>query len=161
MSTDRAAQLTPQDLALKLATREAVEAAGGQVFAARELERSQSRISDYCSENTAEFIPLPLAVRLEALGAGKPGHPHITRALARAAGAALGVRSAAAAGFDDLGDWLAAVARDNAELTTLLARQDLSQGCAELSANARSNISREARELMTRLEQLCRALDSS
>lgn len=84
MTTDRSVTLSPEELALKLATREAVTAAGGQEFVGREVERAQSRISDYGSDHTADFMPVDIVRKVEALGAGKPGHPHITRALARA-----------------------------------------------------------------------------
>jgi hypothetical protein len=162
MSTERTIRLTPQLLALKLATREAVEAAGGQAFVAKEVDRTQSRISDYCSENTAEFMALNLVERVEALGAGAVGHPHITRALARARSVLVGGRRAGSTvGMDDLGDWLAAVAQDNAELAGALAGEDLSKGCDALSTEARKRIGREARELIDRLEQLCRSVDTS
>jgi hypothetical protein len=89
MSTDRTQRLSPSDLALKLACREAVKAAGGQDFVAGETGRTQSRISDYCSPNTRDFMPADLIAKVEALGAGSPGHPHITRALVRAQGLAV------------------------------------------------------------------------
>lgn len=86
MSTDRTQRLSPSELALKLACREAVKAAGGQDFVAGEVGRCQSRISDWVSPNTCEFMPVDVIAKVEALGAGSPGHPHITRALARAQG---------------------------------------------------------------------------
>ncbi len=159
MSTDRDIRLSPQELALKLASRQAVEAAGGQSFVARETGRAQSRISDYCSENTAEFMPLQLVEKIEALGAGASGHPHITRALARARNRPLvGEPGSMPMGIDDLGDWLAIVTRENADLVQALAHQDLARGCEELSARGRERIHREAGELIEVLEQLRRAL---
>lgn len=86
MATPRTVRLTPDQLALKAATRAAVKAAGGQDFVANEVGRAQSRISDYCSSTVAEFMPLEIVARVEELGAGSPGHPHITRALARRQG---------------------------------------------------------------------------
>lgn len=86
MSTPRDITLSPSQLALKLATREAFKAAGGQDFVASELGCAQSRLSDYGSANTGDFISIDKVLVVEALGAGKPGHPHITRALARASG---------------------------------------------------------------------------
>lgn len=86
MTTARDIQLSPSQLALKLATREAFKAAGGQDFVASELGCAQSRLSDYGSPNTLDFISIDKVLVVEALGAGKPGHPHITRALARASG---------------------------------------------------------------------------
>ncbi len=81
MSTPRDIRLTPAQLALKLATREAVQAAGGQELVAGVLGCAQSRVSDYCSPNTADFIPLDKVAKLEALTIGAAGHPHISRAL--------------------------------------------------------------------------------
>jgi len=162
MSTDRTAQLTPQENALKLATREAVEAAGGQDFVAREVGRSQGRISDYCSSATPDFMPLNLVERVEALGAGKPGHPHITRALARAHGVSISKRAARSTpGKDDLGDWLAIVTQDVSELLQAFAGQNLSSATDELSINARAQIGREAGELIARLEELRSSLDTT
>ena len=86
MSTDRTQRLSPGELALKLACREAVKAAGGQEFVAAETGRTQSRISDYLSPNTRDFMPIDVVSRVEALSAGAPGHPHISRALSRAQG---------------------------------------------------------------------------
>jgi hypothetical protein len=161
MSTDRSVRLSPQELALKLATREAIEAAGGQTFLARETGRSQGRFSDYCSDNTAEFMPLQLVRHVEALGAGKPGHPHVTRALARAADLPIGGRGAAQAGVDDLGDWMALVARENADLAAAMAGQDLARCCESLSPHARERLSRETGQLIAVLEGFRRDLDTS
>ncbi|RDV06402.1 hypothetical protein DXH95_02965 [Sphingorhabdus pulchriflava] len=94
MSTARDINLSPSQLALKLATREAFKAAGGQDFCASELGCAQSRLSDYASPNTGDFISIDKVLMVEALGAGKAGHPHITRALARASGGEFLDRSA-------------------------------------------------------------------
>jgi len=83
MPTARTVRLAPDVLALKVATREAVRAAGGQEFVGSEVGRSQSQMSDYCSPNVSAFMPIDIVAKVEALGAGSPGHPHITRALAR------------------------------------------------------------------------------
>ncbi|MEO5605580.1 MAG: hypothetical protein ABIR02_08210 [Novosphingobium sp.] len=162
MSTDREVRLSPEDQALKLATSEAVRAAGGQEFVGREVGRRQSRISDYCSNSTAEFMPLNIARHVEALGKGAPGHPHITRALARAVSATIvGEAAASFPGLDDLGDWMALVARENADLASALAGEDLALGVEALSPAARARISIEARELIARAEALVRALGVS
>jgi hypothetical protein len=162
MSTDRSVALSPEELALKLATREAVTAAGGQEFVAREAGRRQSRISDYGSDNTAEFMPLNIVRIVEALGKGRPGHPHITRALARSGGVALaGEIAGQVGGAEDLGDWLALVARENADLAAVLAGEDLAKGVAALSPAARTRISREARDLIAQAEALVRAIEGA
>ncbi len=160
MSTPRDIRLTPRQLALKLATRLAVEAAGGQGFVAGELGRAQSRVSDWCSDNTADFVPLDLVAPLEALAAGAPGHPAITRALARQQGLPLGnLPVEPERGREDLGDWLAVVAAEHADLVGVLAAEDLSAGIAPLSARARERIVREGQQLMVELQRLLTALD--
>ena len=158
MSTQRDIRLSPQQLAFKLACRQAVQAAGGQVFVAGEVGRAQSRISDWVSENTAEFMPLDIVAQVEALGAGSPGHPHVTRALARAAGERVRGGAALTPGLDDLGDHLAALAREHADLLQVLACEDLERCCSDLSTSARATIAREAGELAAQLEQLRAAL---
>lgn len=159
MSTARNARLTPRQLALKHACAEAVHAAGGQVFVGGEVDRTQSRISDYCSPATTEFMPLDIVAKIEALGAGSPGHPHVTRALARAAGVSLSASHPAPSAMEDLGDWMAAIAREHADLFGVLAGQDLRAACDTLSPNARASIGREADQLIDQLQQLRRAVD--
>lgn len=161
MSTPRDIRLSPGELALKLASAEAVRAAGGQVFVAEEVGRSQGQVSDYCSASTRSFMPLDIARQVEALGAGSPGHPHITRALARAAGGTIGGSPNGCDGLDDLGDHLALVSRENADLVQALAGEDLSACVSTLAPNARARIGREAGELIDRLQRLRSALDSS
>ena len=68
MSARRDARLSPADLALKLAFRDAVRAAGGQEFVAGEIGRTQSRVSDWCNANVDEFPPIDIVRRVEALG---------------------------------------------------------------------------------------------
>lgn len=160
MTTPRDLSLSPEQLALKLAFREAVHAAGGQPFVAGEVGRAQSRISDWCSPNTPDFAPIEVVRTVEALGAGKPGHPHVTRALARAQGA--GVVAGAGAlphGMSDLGDWMAALSKEFGDLIGELAGEDLAGACAELSPRARADIGREAGDMIDRLRQLRSAID--
>lgn len=158
MSSPRDIRLSPDDLALKLAFREAVAAAGGQEKVEGVTGKTQSRISDYGSPNTADFAPIDVVRKVEALGFGAPGHPHVSRALARAGGAALSTALPFGRGLHDLGDHLAAVARETADLTQALAGEDLAADCASLSPAARQRIGHEAAEAMAQLEQLQRAL---
>lgn len=130
MSTDRQVRLAPQELALKSATRDAVRAAGGQEFVAGEVGRTQSRISDYCSPNVREFMPLDIAAKVEALSAGSPGAPHITRALARAAGVAVVESDQPGAGHAELAQWLAAIAGESGDVIRGLAAGVLHNGSA-------------------------------
>lgn len=154
MSTDRTLRLTPQQLAIKHATDEAVRAAGGQVFVGREVGRSQGRMSDYCSENTADFMPVDLVVTVEALGAGAPGHPHITRALARAAGQTTfdGDTPPNCADWH-LGQWFAEIAGEHADFMRSLASGEFLPGQAAdslraMPAQRRAAIARELDQLI-------------
>ena len=169
MPTDRTQRLSPAELALKLACREAVKAAGGQDFVARETGRTQSRISDYCSPNAREFMPADLVRKVEALSAGAPGHPHVTRALARAQGGAfvaLPNNSAPAVSFDtpQLGQWLALVAGESSDVIGLLAASQMGATIDELSPAQRTAIAGECFELVEQvaaIERRLRGTDSS
>lgn len=154
MSTDRTVRLTPRQNAIKLATREAVKAAGGQDFCARETGRTQSRISDYCSSNTPDFMPADVIARVEALGAGAPGHPHVTRALARAQAAELV--------FDDdagrvppgraTSQWLAALAGESSDVIAALAAGAVMPGQA--LASLRELPLSVQRQVMAEIDQM-------
>lgn len=132
MSTDRAARLTPQQKAIAIATGEAVHAAGGQDFVAAELGRSQSTICDWCSVNTATFIPICLVPRLEALGTGAPGHPHVTRALARAQAAELVFADAGSPPTPGqaTSQWLARLAGESSDVIAAMASGAMMPGQA-------------------------------
>ncbi len=151
MSTDRTVTLGPGDLALKLACREAVLAAGGQEFAASEAGRTQSRISDYLSPNTADFMPIDVVRRIEALGAGRPGHPHVTRALARAQGQLVLRREA---DRNDpgapLSRWLAQVVGESADVIEVLAAGLVApaQSIAEMAPAERQRLAGEIDQLI-------------
>jgi hypothetical protein len=86
MSEPRDLQLSPDQLDLKLATREAVGLAGGQSDLAHRIDLAQSRISDGCSKNTRHFLSVEQAARIEDRIVGVPP---ITRAMARRQGYAL------------------------------------------------------------------------
>lgn len=143
MSVDRTVRLSPSELALKLAAREAVKAAGGQDFVASECHRAQSRISDWCSSNVREFMPADVIARIEALGAGAPGHPHITRALARAQGGAFvdfPPNQSIAIGAAVLATWLADIAGEAGDVINAIARGDLAAELGALAPARRSQI---------------------
>lgn len=157
MSTDRTVRLSPRQLAIKAATREAVHAAGGQVFVAHETGRTQSRISDYCSAHTADFMPADVIAAVEALSAGAPGHPHVTRALARAQGALvldgpLPADPATGSGAS-ISCWLAHVAGESADVIRVLASGGVYPGAAAaladgLGAQQRAVLARELDQLI-------------
>jgi len=151
MSTDRTHRLAPSELALKLACREAVRAAGGQEFVALELGCAQSRISDYCSPNTRDFMPADKIARVEALGAGTPGHPHVTRALARAQdGCFVPLARAGVVGFalPQLGQLLAELADESGDVMQAMASGKLDAPIEALAPAVRSAIADECFELV-------------
>jgi hypothetical protein len=132
MAGGRDIQHEPADLALKLATKDAMRAAGGQEFLSETLGKSQSRFSDYGSSTTADFMPVNDIRKVQALGAGKPGWPHITTALAREDGFELFKVPEAA---PVAGDWLnhiSALSAESSEITTKIcsALADDQQVCA-------------------------------
>jgi hypothetical protein len=73
--------LSPDEQALALATKRDVQAAGGLEVCARETGLSDSQISRCCSPNHRDSITIRDAATIQALGHGRPGHPHILRAL--------------------------------------------------------------------------------
>lgn len=154
MTTDRTIKLPPDLLALKIATAEAVRAAGGQDFVADQVGRTQSVISDYCSRTTRSFMPIDIAQKVEALGTGHAGAPHITRALARAHGVAVDVPCAAVGDAFDLGDWMARLARESADVMACLAQEDLSDRVHSMSVTARELLGRELDQFSQVIEQL-------
>lgn len=149
MSGPRDARLPPHLVALKLATRRAVEAAGGQELVAREAGRSQSRISDYCSVNTHDFIPIDLAVLVDALG----GQSILADAIARQA-------EAPARAADDMATHLARVAKESAELIHAMAarvtglRSARAAGLAAMPQTALRDIMAEADDLASAITAL-------
>lgn len=162
MTTPRQERLTPDELALKLATDAGVKAAGGQVFIAQQIGRAQSVVSDWCSLTTRSFIPLHVAARVDALGTGSPGHPHIARALARAQSGAfvqcVGLFSISA---PTLGEWLGEVAGETGELIAALSRGDLAEPVAAIAPARRVAISEELNEAIEELAALRSAIDST
>lgn len=151
MTVSREEQLTAQELALKIATTEAVRAAGGQEFVATEVGRTQSRISDYCSRSTKHFVPIDIAIVIDALGTGKPGHPHIASAMVRALGSTV---SAPAPDSDNvhLHDWLADLSGESADVIKALVAGAVQPGQAipsirQMSSNAKATVLRELDQL--------------
>lgn len=119
------AALTPDRQALKRATRALVRAVGGQEAAVgfTRLKRHQA-FSDFasCAPDHAErFMPADIIADLEGVTAGTPGHPAVTRELARQAGFALVPLPRARGGGRPMADHLAEVIRESAEVTMTLA----------------------------------------
>lgn len=86
MTIDRTQTLSHDELDLKIATDSAMDAAGGQSRMYRAGVALQSVLSDACSRTTRVFLRIDQVATIEDHGTGRPGHPHITRALARRQG---------------------------------------------------------------------------
>lgn len=67
---------------LKAATRLVLRDCGGLDAAAASSRVGRSQFSDYANPNSDKFIPVDVAIDIEAIG----GIPHVTAALARAQG---------------------------------------------------------------------------
>lgn len=80
-------QIIPADeQALALATKRAVQAAGGLEVCARETGLSTSQLSRCCMPTHRDSLSIRDAHTIEAIAHGAAGHPHISRALASMAG---------------------------------------------------------------------------
>lgn len=79
-------RLNSEKQGLKLAARDLVRAVGGGEAGAGFCRVSQQRLSEYGSINGELFMPADVVLDLEAVTRGEPGHPHVTRYLARSAG---------------------------------------------------------------------------
>lgn len=81
------AVLPPPLQAMKVAARGLVQAVGGGEAAAGFCRVGQQVLSTYGNVNVAAaFMPADVVMALEAITVGQPGWPHVTRALASAAG---------------------------------------------------------------------------
>lgn len=78
--------ILPDEQALALATKREVQGAGGLDVCARETGLSDTHLSRCCSPNRADSLTIRDVATIQALGHGKPGHPHILHALSRLAG---------------------------------------------------------------------------
>ena len=108
--------LSPRLQSLKNATRALIRAYGGQEAAEAETGKSQTQLSRYGSVDSDGFAPIDVVASLEAATHGQPGHPHVTRWLARNAGGVFVTLPKAAA---DGGDWhqaMGAVAKESGDV---------------------------------------------
>jgi hypothetical protein len=78
--------LSQAEQALALATKRAVQAAGGLQVCESETGTSDSQLSRCCSPRERDSITIRDAVTIDAIGHGGEGHPFILRALARQLG---------------------------------------------------------------------------
>lgn len=113
--------LPPEKQALKAATARLVRAAGGQEAAVgfTRFARHQA-LSDFANpadEHAARFISADAIADLEAVTHGTPGHPAVTRQLARLAGYQLVPMPKPRGGGADLACHLQAIIRESADVT--------------------------------------------
>jgi len=79
-------KLSPDEQRLAAATKRAVQACGGLKVCEGEVGLSDSMISRFCSPNLRDSISVRDAVRIDAIGHGTAGHPHILNAMASIVG---------------------------------------------------------------------------
>jgi uncharacterized protein YodC (DUF2158 family) len=156
MTTERGAQLSPEELEIKIATRAASKAAGGQEYLSASLGTVQSRWSEWGSSHTRAFLPAHLVAEVEDRSAGAPGWPHITRALARRQGFELFRLPSPEALRTVWGQHLAGVAKEGGEIMARLALalvdNDVSQAEAKDALPDARDLVRVAVELAAALE---------
>lgn len=149
--------LSPDKQALKRATGQLVRAAGGQEAAVAFTRLSRHQVlSDYANPSAdmaTRFAAIDVVADLESLTHGTPGHPVVTRQLARFAGYAL-VRLPAVRAGDDLSDQLFDVIRETSEVTLLIGKHLQENGGAGFRGRELSDIRREISEAVQALLEL-------
>ena len=78
--------ITTDERILALATKRAIQAAGGLETCEREVAVSDTQLSRCCSPNQRDSITIRDAAVIDALGSAESGAPHILQALARVIG---------------------------------------------------------------------------
>lgn len=155
--TDRTVQHPPFLQAGKRASAALIDAFGGQVAAAAEIGRAQSRLSDYGGPNAAWFMPIDAVAMLERSTHGTPGHPHVTRWLCRNAGGEFLALPAARAASVHFGVHAAALTREAGDLvsglcTDIASAGDVSPAEARGRIEAADDLVRVAVELRAALK---------
>jgi hypothetical protein len=158
MTTERGARLSHEELEIKIATRAASKAAGGQEYLSASLGTVQSRWSEWGSPHTRAFLPAHLIAEVEDRSAGAPGWPHITRALARRQGFALFRLPSAEALRTVWGQHLAGVAKEGGEI---MARLSLALIDNDVSRAEAAEALPEARDLVQVAVELVAALEAT
>lgn len=145
MTTARDIRLSASQRAIKLAVADATSDAGGQVFVSRELGCAQSRLSDYSSVNTADFMTLDKALRLDQLA----GAPVIVSALCRLSGGSFVPDETADGDAQPLEFHLSEVAGEMADVVRKLAVRIGHR--REMSPTARDELLRETNQAIDAL----------
>lgn len=155
MTIDRTQQLSHDELDLKIATDSAMDAAGGQSRMHRAGVALQSVLSDACSRTTRVFLRIDQVATIEDHGTGRPGHPHITRALARRQGFVL-VPAGDAGDDDSLPMLVGSVAAETGDVIKALAHR--MTGTTQMSPREVEDAMRQADELADAVAGLRAAL---
>ena len=114
--------LSSDKQALKRAICALIAEVGGQEAAAEYSRVSRPRIAQYGNPNEESyFVPVDVVADLEAVTHGRPGHPHVTRALARRQGYDLVPLPEAAPDEIDPHHHLSALARETGDVMAKLA----------------------------------------
>lgn len=155
-------------LQLKLASEGLVEAVCGQDAAAetiveaepwRERPVRQQHISDCKNGRKREFLTIHQAASLEDASAGKPGWPHVTRAMAKRQGFALLPLPERIVGDSNLHRALAQVVQETGDVSNkvLTALADLTVDAAEIK---RLGIPQEIEEAIAAFANLKSLVDA-
>lgn len=115
--------MSPEKVALKLATREMIgqSGAGGELAAPAFCRVGKTKLNDYHNErHEASFAPVDVVLDLDRLARGRLGFPPVTRMLCQLLGGDFIERPAVPAGRGDLMTLLAGQSHEMAELTSAL-----------------------------------------
>jgi hypothetical protein len=107
----------PDILAIKVAQRALVRQAGGGEGAAATVGARQQRMSDCGNPNTPDFLRADEIAKLEDVTVGQPGHPIVTRVLAKRQGFELVREPTAPASDTDMLKLLAHQAKEHGDVS--------------------------------------------
>ena len=114
-------ELPPEKQALKVATRRLVAAVGGQeaavLFTRFTRHQALSDFGNPAPEHAHRFAPIDAVADMESISHGTPGHPVVTRQLARLAGYALVPLPRPRGEAADFAGHLQAIIRESADVT--------------------------------------------
>ena len=113
--------MSPEKVALKLATREMIGGVGGEEASAGFCRVGKSKLNDYHNErHDGFFAPVDVVLDLDRLARGRLGYPPLTRMLCQLQGGDFVERPSVPAGRGDLMTLLAGQSHEMSELTSAL-----------------------------------------
>jgi hypothetical protein len=136
--------------------RELIEAAGGLEACAEETGLSTSQLQRYCSKHDRDSMPARVIEQLESVTHGKPGHPVMTRHLARRQGCVVVPLPHT---MPENGRWTGYISRLSSEAGSLISgiAEDLADD-HDVSANEASRRLSDARRLVEVAAEIEQAL---